>query len=209
MTYALIYADPPWNYRAMSDARNGSSKSAMTTQGSRFIASIPVEQFAASNSILALWATLPKLDQAFEVMKEWGFAYVTAIPWMKTRPSDPDKIKLGVGFWTMGVCEVLLIGRRGQGTPCRLMKHETPPGLLIGDRENPVFWCPPERAKLHSSKPVGVREWLQARHDGPSLELFARFGLGHNRVGKRLQFGNFVAHAAVPPMVIPVTRRVG
>ena len=41
------------------------------------------------------------------------------------------------------------------------------------------------------------------------LDLFARFGLGHNRVGKRLQFGNLVTHAAVPPMVIPVTRRVG
>ena len=41
------------------------------------------------------------------------------------------------------------------------------------------------------------------------LDLLAARGLRHHAVGDRLQFGNFVAHAAVPPMVIAFTRSVG
>lgn len=39
------------------------------------ICELPVPKFAADNCVLFMWATFPKLEEAFEVIKAWGFKY--------------------------------------------------------------------------------------------------------------------------------------
>ncbi len=61
-----------------------------------------------------LWGTWPKLPDALEVMRAWGFEYVTGFPWVKVTP-DAGTIYTGIGFWTQSASEFIFIGRRGKG----------------------------------------------------------------------------------------------
>jgi len=45
----------------------------------------------APNAVLFLWATAPKLVEALDVMKIWGFSYKTNAVW--------DKEMIGMGYW--------------------------------------------------------------------------------------------------------------
>ena len=48
------------------------------------ICELPVPKFAADNCVLFMWATFLKLEEAFEVIKAWGFKYSTvAFVWVK------------------------------------------------------------------------------------------------------------------------------
>ena len=61
------------------------------------------------NSVLFLWATAPKLLEALQVMKAWGFLYRTHFIW--------DKVMFGLGYWCRGQHELLLIGKKGNFSP--------------------------------------------------------------------------------------------
>ena len=44
-----------------------------------------VASIAAPDSVLFLWATVPMLPQAIEVLVAWGFAYKSSFVWVKDR----------------------------------------------------------------------------------------------------------------------------
>ena len=69
------------------------------------IAARDVPSIAADDCVLFLWATSPMLPQALEVMKAWGFAYVSGAVWVKDR--------IGTGYWFRNRHELLLVGTRG------------------------------------------------------------------------------------------------
>jgi len=168
--YGVILADVPWSYQNWTDARNGAARSAMVCQDEEFLKEIPVDKWAARDSILAFWATMPKLNFAHEIAAAWGFEeYVTAVPWVKTTPSTGN-IKTITGFWTRCCAELLMIFRRNEPKAHR-KGLTTPAGLLEGN--GPVFWSPPEK-RQHSSKPLGIHKWLSSQLNGPYLEIFAR-----------------------------------
>jgi len=64
-----------------------------------------VASIAAPDSVLFLWATVPMLPQALEVLVAWGFAYKSSFVWVKDRA--------GTGYWSRNRHEILLIGARG------------------------------------------------------------------------------------------------
>lgn len=162
----VILADPPWRYRNWSDAAHGAASSAMDTMADADMAAIPVARWAhPEGAILAMWATFPKLPEAVRLMEAWRFVYVTGLPWVKTLPSRGE-IRRGIGFWTQGTSELLLLGRRGEAA--RPDAGEPMMGLLVGDQR--VFYAPRGR---HSAKPLEVHDWLETA-SGPRLELFAR-----------------------------------
>ena len=65
-----------------------------------------VHDLAEDNAHLYLWATNNFLPDALEVMKAWGFRYVTMITWMKDR--------IGLGQYFRGLTEHCLFGIRGK-----------------------------------------------------------------------------------------------
>lgn len=70
--FAVILADPPW-----TNAHSPSSKKAVErpypTLATDQIAALPVQELAAADSLLFLWATAPLLEHALAVLRSvWG-----------------------------------------------------------------------------------------------------------------------------------------
>lgn len=173
-TFPTIVADPNWKYAQFGAKKHGAARGHYTLAGVDAIKAIPVARWARPKAILFLWATLPKLDQAVDVMRAWGFELVTSIPWVKTTPSAQELAK-GIGFWTQSSAELLLVCRRGAAKAPVYGSLEKPDGLLVGGREHywrsRVFYA---RRGAHSRKPLSLVEWIEGLFPGPLLELYAR-----------------------------------
>jgi N6-adenosine-specific RNA methylase IME4 len=108
---------------------------------------------AADHCVLFLWATVPLLPEAIEVMKAWGFTYKSSSTWVKD--------KAGTGYWVRGIVEHLLIGRRGDV-----------PSPAPGDQFPGVIQA---RRKGHSEKPDIFAAHIERLFPNvPKLEMFAR-----------------------------------
>ena len=163
MKYKVILADPPWAYSNFKSAANGSPQ--YKTMPYENIRSIPAYRWADDNCLLAMWGTWPLLPLGISLVKDWGFDYITGVPWIKTLPSAGD-ISTGVGFWAQSCSEVLLLARRGKVSPPKVTKHL---GLLEGEPR--TFYAPVSRR--HSRKPEEIHQWIESNFQGPYLELFA------------------------------------
>lgn len=150
MKFDVILADPPWRY-SFSKSSTRKIENHYPTMTLEEIMNLKVP--AADNSVLFLWATAPKLLEALDVMKAWGFTYKTQAVW--------DKQKIGMGYWFRGQHEILLVGTKGKFSP-----------PAPSDRIPSVLKFP---RGVHSSKPVLLQQWIEVafpRHT--KLEMFAR-----------------------------------
>jgi len=156
--YSVVYADPPWSYNDKMSGHSFSLDHEYKTQSKEWISSLSVGSISAKDSVLFLWAVSPQLPEALQVMKDWGFKYVTvAVCWSKNHKSG-KKVK-NLGRWTMGNVEVCLLGRKGR--PQRLVKNVRQ--LVEAERTR------------HSQKPAEVRNRIvELMGDIPRIELFAR-----------------------------------
>jgi N6-adenosine-specific RNA methylase IME4 len=148
--YGVIYADPPWKF--VTGFTN-------TSVADNYYPCMPTEQIktlkvpAATDCVLFLWATVPMLDQAIEVMKAWGFTYKSAVIWEKDRS--------GTGYWTLNTVEILLIGTRG--SILAPSPGEQPPQVIKAPRGR------------HSEKPVAFAQMIERLYQNvPKIEMFAR-----------------------------------
>jgi N6-adenosine-specific RNA methylase IME4 len=164
--YKTILADPPWRYDNWTDAKQGAAASAMTTMATEDIAALPVGDLATPRgSFLFMWGTWPKLPDALRVLEGWGFAYITAFPWVKYTPNTA-RLRTGTGFWIRGMSEILIVARRPGGKRAEKL---TPPGLLCGSEFQ--FYAP---RGGHSDKPLEIHAWIERVTPAPRVELFAR-----------------------------------
>jgi len=160
MKFKIIYADPPWSYNNGKSKLGGLAENAYTVATDEDIASWDVGKIADKDSLLFLWATFPKIDICLNVLKAWGFKYVTApFVWNKTYTNGNPFC--GVGFWSRCGAEVVLLGRKGKG-----LKR-----IVTAERQ--VVTAPVTRP--HSSKPPEIRDRIiKLVGDHPRIELFAR-----------------------------------
>lgn len=159
--YDIIYADPPWAYH---DTLGGNAKmGAMPypTMTNEEICAMPIgNKIAKKNSILFMWATMPKLQEALDVIKAWGFKYKTcAFCWVKQNPKSGG-IYAGLGRWVQGNAELCLLATKGH--PHRISKSV-----------KQIVMAPRGR---HSAKPSEVRDRIVQLmgEDTDRIELFAR-----------------------------------
>jgi N6-adenosine-specific RNA methylase IME4 len=148
--YDVILADPPWRYSfSVSKSRQIETQYPTMTQPELCSLCIP----AAPDSALYLWATAPKLPEALEVMKAWGFTYKSHAIW--------DKVKTGMGYWWRGQHELLLVGTKGKFSP-------PPPA----QRSSSVHT---EARGKHSVKPTVFHRLIEIWYPRARLlEMFAR-----------------------------------
>ena len=153
LVYNVVYADPPWRFEPWSRI-SGMDRAADNHYESMSLDAIKAICIpAAPDCVLFLWATQPMLPQALEVMAAWGFTYVSHWVWEKDR--------IGLGYWSRNVHELLLIGTRGDV-----------PAPLPGTQVESIIPAP--RGE-HSAKPeVFAGIMGQMFPDVPRLELFAR-----------------------------------
>ena len=106
--YGVIVADPEWRWEPWS-SETGMDRAAdnhYPTSCLEVIKARDVPSIAASDCVLWLWATIPMLPHALDVMSAWGFDYVSHYVW--------GKDKIGMGYWARERHELLLIGTRGR-----------------------------------------------------------------------------------------------
>jgi len=156
--YNIIYADPAWSYNDKMSGHTFSLDHEYETQSKEWIANLNVNEIAEKDCVLFMWAVSPQLPEALEVIKAWGFKYITiAFCWSK---HTKNNIKVSnLGRWTMGNVEICLLGKKGK--PQRLVKNIKQ--LVEAERTR------------HSAKPSEVRDRIvELMGDIPRIELFAR-----------------------------------
>ena len=153
--FGLILADPEWQFVPWSE-ETGSDRSAANhyaTSRLQDIKSRDVAGIAADECVLAMWATVPMLPQALEVMQAWGFEYRSHCVWLKNR--------IGTGYWFRVDHELLLIGVKG-----------SVPAPAPGTQWNSTFDAD---VRDHSEKPEEAYRMLEQYFPTlPKIELNAR-----------------------------------
>jgi N6-adenosine-specific RNA methylase IME4 len=123
------------------------------------IKALDIEAILAPNAHLYLWVPNALLPEGLDVMKSWGFRYVSNIIWAKRR-KDGGPDGRGVGFYFRNVTEILLFGVRGS------MRTLAPGRTQVNMIET--------RKREHSRKPDEQYDLIEACSPGAYLELFAR-----------------------------------
>ena len=150
--YQVIYADPPWKYN-FSPSNKAKIEQYYKTMDNQDIINLPINKITDINCVLYLWATAPKLIEALNVMKGWGFSYKTNAIW--------DKDCLGMGYWFVGQHEILLVGTKGIVSPPK-------PKFRVSS----IYT---EKKKLHAVKPSYFRDTIARSFPNVNkIELFAR-----------------------------------
>lgn len=174
--YRTITADPAWQYD--QSPTRAAATDHYETMSVEDICALPIGPLGAENSHLYLWVTNSFINDGFDVMRAWGYRYITAITWVKD--------KIGCGHYFRNTTEHVLFGVRGSA-PLKVANLPT------------HFEAP--RGK-HSAKPARFYEIVEEASAGPYLELFARgemregwTGWGNQAAGNVIQIPELGATA--------------
>lgn len=165
--YQIILADPPYPYLHNRGIRFGSAASHYPLLPIIELQRLPVSNLAdGTTAALFLWTTGPMMKDALQLMTTWGFSYKTVfLVWIKTCKYDPEKPRLGMGYYSRSAAEFLLLGVRGNVIPWK-----------ASHRVEQVLAEPPRE---HSRKPDEARRRIEEFFGLPqphlkAIELFAR-----------------------------------
>lgn len=160
--FQTVLADPPWRFanRTGKVAPEHKRLDRYGTMELDEIKALPVSDVTAKNAHLYLWVPNALLPEGIEVMKAWGFRYVSNVVWAKRR-KDGGPDGRGVGFYFRNVTEPILFGVRGS------MRTLAPARSTVNMIET--------RKREHSRKPDEQYDLIESCSPGPYLELFARY----------------------------------
>ena len=164
--YSIVLADPPWSYFGDPNKPQAAGKhySLMETSA---IKALPIRGICTNPAVCFMWATGPKLPDAIEVLRSWGFYYRgIAYVWVKT--NSEGRIINGQGVrptFVKPTTELVLVGSTCKtGRPFPLMTEAQGQVLLA-----------PRPGNRHSAKPPEIRQRIvELLGDLPRIELFAR-----------------------------------
>lgn len=158
LSIGCFVSDPPWrfkNYSAKGEAKNPSAHYGCMDLAD--IAKLPVNQLAAPDAAMLMWATAPMLPEAVALMKAWGFTFKSAGAWAK-QSSTGKAWAFGTGYCFRSAAEFFLLGTIGNPK----VQSRSVRNLIVA----PV--------REHSRKPDDQYEMAEALFEGPYLELFSR-----------------------------------
>ena len=148
--FRTIVADPPWQKNQSAGGSYGGAIKYYDLMSLERVKDMPVASLADDNAHLYLWVTNSNIDEGLEVVKAWGFRYITMFHWIKP--------KLGVGNYLRNASETCVFAVRGKLQPkCRNQIN-----WLIG------------YPTAHSEKPREFISIVERVSPGPYLELFCR-----------------------------------
>jgi N6-adenosine-specific RNA methylase IME4 len=156
-----LYLDPPWHFKARSDAGEGRSANLHYTTGAieRIMEDLaPVRDCVADDCVMFMWMVDWCPQAALDLIKALDFTHkTTAFTWAK-QLSSGDGWAMTQGYWTRANPEACWLATRGQ--PKRL--HADVRQLIVA----PIM--------EHSRKPDDAYERIERLVEGPYLELYAR-----------------------------------
>ncbi len=152
LTFPILYVDPPWRYEH-SASESRAIENQYPTMSLEDICALPVADACTPDAILYLWTTAPKMQEAMDVLKAWGFVYRSQMIW--------DKETIGMGYWARIQHEILIVATKG-----------TPPTPKPEHRLRSVYR---EQKAEHSAKPAYFAEMIETAYpELPKLEMFCR-----------------------------------
>ncbi len=164
--YRCILNHPPWHFNCGLGKRSRHPSHHYRTMSIKDIAAMPVADLAhPEGARLFLWATMPFLPQALDVVKGWGFRYSTSRVWVKVWPKnanppwDERSFTHGSGYEVIGNPEPLIIAKIGKPPGASTPR---PKALIVAPRRE------------HSRKPESVGAEIERKFAGPYCEIFAR-----------------------------------
>lgn len=154
--YKTIVIDPPWHEVGGGRIKRGADRHYPLVKTENLPAVILGSGVfnPAVDAHLYCWATANHLPDAIWLMGALGFKYKTNLVWTKDGPK-------GLGQYFRMQHEHLLFGTRGRGFACKT------------DLKTIGSWVHAPRGR-HSAKPAEAYEIIEARSNGPRLEMFAR-----------------------------------
>lgn len=157
--FAVIYADPPWEFKVYSGkGKERSAERHYDTMSLDAIAALPIAKLAGDDCALLLWSVWPELPGALHIIEKWGFQYKTAaFVWVKQNRGGAG-LFTGMGYWTRANSEPCLLATKGSPTRLAMDVHQ-------------VILAP---VAEHSRKPEEAHKRIERLLPGPRLEIFAR-----------------------------------
>jgi N6-adenosine-specific RNA methylase IME4 len=169
--YQVIYCDPPWWFSNRRIGNGGASCHYPLMRDSELIALRPsIDEIADEDCAMFMWASFARFDFAVDLLKEWGFRWVTvAFAWVKVandyvvsddyRTVIKATAKCQCGHYTSSNIEPCVLGLRGS--------------MPVNERMIPqVAFHPVLR---HSEKPQVFRDKIQRMYpEARKLEMFCR-----------------------------------
>lgn len=150
--FRTIVADPPWSKNQTSGSAHsyGGAINHYPLMTLDRIKAMPVADLASENAHLYLWVTNSNIDEGLEVVRAWGFRYISVFHWIKP--------KLGVGNYLRNASETCIFAVRGKLPP----KCRTQINWLIS------------YPTVHSEKPREFISVVERVSPEPYLEMFCR-----------------------------------
>ena len=157
----VIYADPPWEYGSAGQSISNQCSVKYPTMNIEKLKKLPLREISSKDCALFLWTTNPKLPDALELIKHWGFDYKTVFKvWRKLNANGTPVCV--PGWWSRSSTELVLVASKG--TPLKHWKtSNNEPQEYSSIREH------------HSAKPSEIRDIVyDFLNCNNRIELFAR-----------------------------------
>lgn len=155
-TFAIILADPPWDYGSQkistTDVLPHGKYSLMSTAA---IAALPIAKQVQPKALLFLWVPSSLIEDGLQVLQAWGFKYVASAVWVK--PNQLPSLSM-----FLPKHELIFLGRKGSiGAP--------------KEKFSSVIYEEGAKRGRHSAKPIILHEMIEKAFPAfPKLELFGR-----------------------------------
>lgn len=106
------------------------------------------------------------VEEAYAVIRGWGFTPKAEIVWVKTKIAtgivqDEHDLSFGMGRYVRAAHETCVVATRGKPSLCR------PQTMSVRS----VFYAP---RGAHSAKPEAFYRLVERMYEGPYLELYGR-----------------------------------
>ena len=112
LSFDVILADPATRFQTFSAKGQGKSPDAhYETMSWDELSALPVGELGRGDTLLFLWACWPTLQQSLDLMRDWGFRFVTGGAWHKR--TKHGKSGFGTGYVLRSATEPYLIGTLG------------------------------------------------------------------------------------------------
>lgn len=173
MSTVTLVADPAWLF---DDKLPGKTRGAANNYDVMPVEAIahmtlPSEVEVAEHAYLFLWRVSAQVEEAYKVVREWGFVPKSEIVWQKL--TKTGKKHFGMGHHTRGSHETCIIATRGR-------PERKNAGIRSTFEAIDPFWFEAqtplkEDGKVyHSAKPDEFYKIVEELTFGPYIEMFSR-----------------------------------
>ena len=172
MKNQVIYIDPPWYYNSRESLGERKNKTKFWWWAMKHYPLMrdkelldfkeKIDQISNENCIMFMWAAMPRLDFAIDLMKYWGFSYKTVwFTWVKT--NKDWSYRVNPWYYTASNVELCIIWIKGKNN------------WLFKPAKSMINQIIAEPLREHSRKPDIVREYIEEMYpDKNRIEVFAR-----------------------------------